>query len=61
MQDEAAGEVPVAFVVRSNNDIDTTEDEIKKFVSKQVYIFFKSSIFFNSVKIVSLYIIICIG
>jgi 4-coumarate--CoA ligase len=36
MLDEAAGEVPVAFVVRSNGSIDTTEDEIKKFVSKQV-------------------------
>jgi len=36
MLDEAAGEVPVAFVVRSNGSIDTTEDDIKKFVSKQV-------------------------
>ncbi|XP_058728737.1 4-coumarate--CoA ligase 1-like [Vicia villosa] len=40
MQDEAAGEVPVAFVVRSNGDIETTEDEIKKFVAKQV-VFYK--------------------
>ncbi|XP_061355927.1 4-coumarate--CoA ligase-like isoform X2 [Gastrolobium bilobum] len=36
MKDEAAGEVPVAFVVRSNDHIDTTEDEIKQFISKQV-------------------------
>ncbi|KAK7255020.1 hypothetical protein RIF29_28419 [Crotalaria pallida] len=41
MKDEAAGEVPVAFVVRSNGDIDTTtEDEIKHFISKQV-VFYK--------------------
>ncbi|KAJ1429238.1 AMP-dependent synthetase/ligase [Sesbania bispinosa] len=40
MKDEAAGEVPVAFVVRSNGHTDTTEDEIKQFVSKQV-VFYK--------------------
>ncbi|CAL0325889.1 unnamed protein product [Lupinus luteus] len=40
MKDEAAGEVPVAFVVRSNADIDTSEDEIKLFISKQV-VFYK--------------------
>ncbi|OIW17005.1 hypothetical protein TanjilG_26758 [Lupinus angustifolius] len=40
MKDEAAGEVPVAFVVRSNADINTTEDEIKLFISKQV-VFYK--------------------
>nr|AGW16014.1 4-coumarate:coenzyme A ligase 2 [Pueraria montana var. lobata] len=40
MKDEAAGEVPVAFVVRSNGYTDTTEDEIKHFISKQV-VFYK--------------------
>lgn len=35
MIDEKAGEVPVAFVVRTN-DFTTTEEEIKQFVSKQV-------------------------
>ncbi|XP_010541781.1 PREDICTED: 4-coumarate--CoA ligase 1-like [Tarenaya hassleriana] len=39
MKDEAAGEVPVAFVVRAK-DSEITEDEIKKYVSKQV-IFYK--------------------
>nr|AAL35216.1 4-coumarate:CoA ligase [Amorpha fruticosa] len=47
MKDEAAGEVPVAFVVRSNGHTDTTEDEIKQFISKQV-VFYKriSRVFF---------------
>lgn len=38
MIDEKAGEVPVAFVVRTNG-FTTTEEEIKQFVSKQVRIF----------------------
>ncbi|RDY01547.1 4-coumarate--CoA ligase 1, partial [Mucuna pruriens] len=40
MKDEAAGEVPVAFVVRSNGYTDTTEEDIKQFISKQV-VFYK--------------------
>nr|QXO33284.1 4CL [Carya cathayensis] len=39
MKDDLAGEVPVAFVARSNGST-ITEDEIKKFVSKQV-VFYK--------------------
>ncbi|XP_010265453.1 PREDICTED: 4-coumarate--CoA ligase 2-like [Nelumbo nucifera] len=35
MKDERAGEIPVAFVVRSNGS-QITEDEIKEYVSKQV-------------------------
>ena len=35
MQDEAAGEVPVAFVVTSNGS-QITEDEVKQYISKQV-------------------------
>ncbi|KAI6680743.1 hypothetical protein NL676_034624 [Syzygium grande] len=39
MKDEAASEVPVAFVVKSNGSI-ITEDEIKQYISKQV-VFYK--------------------
>ncbi|KAK7265278.1 hypothetical protein RJT34_32896 [Clitoria ternatea] len=39
MKDEAAGEVPVAFLVRSNGS-KITEDEIKQYISKQV-VFYK--------------------
>eukprot|EP00253_Pinus_taeda_P018713 PITA_18713 len=39
-QDEIAGEVPVAFVVRSGDGIDLTVNEIKEFVAKQV-VFYK--------------------
>ncbi|CAA7044382.1 unnamed protein product [Microthlaspi erraticum] len=39
MKEEAAGEVPVAFIVKSK-DSDLSEDEVKQFVSKQV-VFYK--------------------
>nr|AFU90743.1 4-coumarate:coenzyme A ligase [Punica granatum] len=39
MKDEAAGEVPVAFVIRSNGS-KITEDDIKQYISKQV-VFYK--------------------
>ncbi|KAG4378581.1 hypothetical protein GLYMA_17G064600v4 [Glycine max] len=39
MKDEAAGEIPVAFVVRSNGS-EIAEDEIKKYISQQV-VFYK--------------------
>ncbi|CAK7337601.1 unnamed protein product [Dovyalis caffra] len=47
MKDEAAGEVPVAFVVRSNGS-KITEDEIRQYISKQV-VFYKriSRVFFT--------------
>jgi len=35
MKEELAGEIPVAFVVRSNG-AEITEDEIKQYISKQV-------------------------
>nr|ABY60843.1 4-coumarate CoA ligase 2 [Ruta graveolens] len=46
MKDDGAGEVPVAFVVKSNGS-QISEDEIKQFVSKQV-VFYKriSRVFF---------------
>nr|AGW24660.1 4-coumarate:coenzyme A ligase [Albuca bracteata] len=39
MKDELAGELPVAFVLRSNGS-EITEDEIKQYISKQV-VFYK--------------------
>ncbi|XP_065867025.1 4-coumarate--CoA ligase 2-like [Euphorbia lathyris] len=49
MKDESAGEVPVAFVVRSEES-SITEDEIKQYISKQV-VFYKriKSVFFTQV------------
>ncbi|CAK8574540.1 unnamed protein product [Lathyrus sativus] len=48
MQDEAAGEVPVAFVVRSNGDINTSEDEIKKLCFTKELIEYSSLMLFPS-------------
>ncbi|CAD5181876.1 unnamed protein product [Musa acuminata subsp. malaccensis] len=47
MKDEAAGEVPVAFVVRSNGS-KISEDEIKQYISKEV-VFYKriNKVFFT--------------
>ncbi|KAG5537353.1 hypothetical protein RHGRI_024709 [Rhododendron griersonianum] len=47
MKDESAGEVPVAFVVKSNGS-KITEEEVKQYISKQV-VFYKriSRVFFN--------------
>ncbi|KAK4790422.1 hypothetical protein SAY86_017726 [Trapa natans] len=47
MKDEAAGEIPVAFIVRSNGS-KISEDEIKQYISKQV-VFYKriSKVFFT--------------
>lgn len=36
-KDDAAGEVPVAFVVRSNGGNELTEEAVKEFIAKQVY------------------------
>ena len=44
MKDEAAGEVPVAFVVRSNGS-KITEEDIKQYISKQVNFLHSRKIF----------------
>ncbi|KAL3696675.1 hypothetical protein R1sor_010751 [Riccia sorocarpa] len=46
-KDEAAGEVPVAFVVRASEDTELSEEEVKAFIAKQV-VFYKKlhSVFF---------------
>jgi 4-coumarate--CoA ligase len=49
MKDDASGEIPVAFVVRSEGADGITEDEIKQYVAKQV-VFYKrlQKVFFVS-------------
>lgn len=37
-KDDAAGEVPVAFVVQSNGGNELTEEAVKEFIAKQVCI-----------------------
>lgn len=45
-KDDAAGEVPVAFVVRSAQGFDLTEEAIKEFIAKQViHQFFRGRIY----------------
>lgn len=39
MKDESAGEIPVAFVVRSNGS-KITEEAIKKYISDQVIVIY---------------------
>lgn len=43
-KDDAAGEVPVAFVVRSAQGFDLTEEAIKEFIAKQVIYLFGANL-----------------